>query len=383
MTADAGKTLAFEVRRDDLRTIRCVAGAAPEKIALERGQALLKVDKFAFTANNITYAACGEAMDYWKFFPATDDRWGCIPVWGFGDVLASNAPGVAAGERFYGYFPMSSHVVLQPDQAGSAGFADGAAHRKALHPVYNRYDRTSADPGYAAAREAQHMLLRPLFITSFLLDDFLADNEFFGAGTVVLSSASSKTAYGTAFLLARRSELEVIGLTSASNQAFVQSLGCYDQVLSYERLGELDSETPVVYVDLAGNLALRGQVHEHYGMYLKYSCAVGGAHWEAAARAAPPRDEAGESVKRDAMPGARPILFFAPAQIKKRHADWGAAGLQQRIAGAWKSFMAPVCDPAKPWLKVIETPGQEAAERVYRQMLTGRSRPEEGYVLSL
>ncbi len=155
-------------------------------------------------------------------------------------------------------------------------------------------------------------------------------------------------------------------------------------MLTYERLGELDSETPVVYVDLAGNLALRGRVHEHYGMYLKYSCAVGGAHWEAVARVAPPRDEDGERcVRRDAMPRARPILFFAPAQIKKRHADWGAAGLQQRIAGAWRAFMAPVSDPARPWLKVVESPGQEALERTYRLMLDGKSRPQDGHVLSL
>src|SRR3712207_7922901 len=41
----------------------------------------------------------------------------------------------------------------------------------------------------------------PLFLTSFMLADQLEDNRFFGARALVLSSASSKTAYGTAFLL--------------------------------------------------------------------------------------------------------------------------------------------------------------------------------------
>ena len=57
---------------------------------------------------------------------------------------------------------------------------------------------------YEPTREAEQALLRPLFTTSFLIDDFLADNDYFGAQPVVLSSASSKTAYGTAFCIARR-----------------------------------------------------------------------------------------------------------------------------------------------------------------------------------
>ena len=81
---------------------------------------------------------------------------------------------------------------------------DGAPHRRELSSVYNFYQRCSADPLYEANREAEQALLRPLFTTSFLIDDFLADNADFGAQTVILSSASSKTAYGTAFCIARR-----------------------------------------------------------------------------------------------------------------------------------------------------------------------------------
>ena len=87
--------------------------------------------------------------------------------------------------------------------------------------------RCSADPGYDAAREAEQALLRPLFMTSFLIDDFLADTGFFGARRVMLSSASSKTAYGTAFCLSLRrgspNAVKVIGLTSAGNLAFTRS----------------------------------------------------------------------------------------------------------------------------------------------------------------
>jgi hypothetical protein len=65
------------------------------------------------TSNNITYAAFGDAMSYWQFWPGTGDdpdgtAWGCIPVWGFGTVVQSLHPGVAVGERLYGYWPMAS-----------------------------------------------------------------------------------------------------------------------------------------------------------------------------------------------------------------------------------------------------------------------------------
>ena len=95
-------------------------------------------------------------------------------MWGFAKVVQTLHPGVAVGERLYGYWPMASHAVLQPDRLSEAGFSDAAPHRASLHAVYNQYLRCSGDPGYRADQEAQQMLLRPLFTTSFLIDDFLA-----------------------------------------------------------------------------------------------------------------------------------------------------------------------------------------------------------------
>ncbi len=40
--------------------------------ALKPGQVLFKIDTFAFTANNVTYGAFGDAMMYWNFFPAPE-----------------------------------------------------------------------------------------------------------------------------------------------------------------------------------------------------------------------------------------------------------------------------------------------------------------------
>ena len=126
--------------------------------------------------------------------------------------------------------------------------------------------------------------MRPLFSTSFLIDDFLADNEFFGARAVILSSASSKTAYGTAFRLAQRRGTEnavrVVGLTSPANLAFTRELGCYDAVLSYDDIPAALADERSVYVDFSGSLPLRAAVHESLADNLAYSCLVGATHWD-------------------------------------------------------------------------------------------------------
>ena len=364
-------TNTFVVDRKDLRSARWVHAERP---ALPAGSVRLRIDSFALTSNNITYAAFGDAMRYWDFFPTGDALTGCIPVWGFADVLESNVAGVAQGERFYGYYPMADEVVLQPARVGSGGFVDDAPHRRELHAVYNQYVRCNADPSYKPALEAQQALLKPLFITSFLIDDFLLDNACFGAQTVVLSSASSKTAYGTAHCLSLRrgaaASVRVVGLTSASNLPFTQSLGVYDEVLPYDSLSALTADTPTAYVDFSGNAALRASIHTHFNDKLMYSCSVGGTHWDALGGGG-------------GLPGPRPTLFFAPAQIKKRHADWGAALLQERVAQAWQAFMTRVTDDKNPWLRVVHHRGAAEVAQAYALVLAGHAGPDQGHMLSV
>lgn len=369
-------TLTLQVRKDQLATTRLVESA---DTALAEGQVRVRVDRVAYTANNITYAAFGDAMAYWQFFPVPADAdgtpWGCVPVWGFGSVVQSLHPGVAVGERLYGYWPTASHARLQPVKPGPAGFADGAPHRATLHAVYNQYLRCSADPFYTADSEDLQALLRPLFTTAWLIDDFIADNAFFGTatparrGTMLLSSASSKTAWATAWLLARRPEVEVVGLTSAAHVGFCQGLGVYARVLDYGQLDTLAADTPCVYVDFAGSAPLRRAVHGRFGA-LAHSASIGGTH---VAELGGARD----------LPGPKPTLFFAPAQVRKRQADWGGQALQQRLVTAWHALRERVADRAAPWLVVQHHAGGAAAQAVHAQMLAGRSDPRTGHVLTL
>lgn len=359
------------VRRGELRDTHWEDLPADE---LADGAVRLHVDKFALTSNNITYALFGDAMNYWQFFPTGDPATGSVPAWGFGTVAESRHPDVTVGDRFYGYVPIADEVVLHPDTADPAGFIDGAEHRRGLHPIYNRYVRCSADPGYVPELEAQQALLRPLFSTSYLLDDFLADNGFFGAGTLILSSASSKTAYGTAFCLAQRrgtpEEATVIGLTSRANLEFTRSLGCYDEVLVYDDLPWALPGEESVYVDFSGSSSVRSAVHRGLGDRLKYSCAVGGTHWDAPA--------AGEE-----LPGPAPVLFFVPDHAAKRSAEWGPAGVLERIAGGWLAFMGPVTRAENPWLTVVTGQGTAAVDATYAALLDGTVPASEGHVLSV
>ena len=73
----------------------------------------------------------------------------------------------------------------------------------------------------------------------------------------------------------------------------------------------------------------------------------------------------------------------APAQASKRIEQWGAGGLQQRLAAAWIAFMQPVTSAQTPWLRVVSGQGRQAVEAVYRELLDGRTAPQDGHVLSL
>jgi hypothetical protein len=367
-------TTMFTVGRDDLRRVAW-RETAPSPLAA--GQARLRIGPFALTSNNVTYGAFGDAMHYWDFFPTGDSASGCIPVWGYATVSESLADGIDVGERFYGYWPMADETVVTPVRVVSEGFVDGAAHRANLPAVYNRYVRCSGDPEYRVEHEALIALLRPLFITSFLIDDFLADNAFFGAPTVLVASASSKTAYGLAFCLARRrgspgspGAPDVVGLTSPRNAAFTERLDCYDRVVAYGDVASLPADVRALYVDMSGDAALRAAVHGHWRDALAYSCSVGGTHWQSLGGG-------------KGLPGPRPALFFAPDQIRKRVAEWGADGLQQRLASAWAAFVARVGDGERPWLRVVAGSGREAVDRTYAELLDGRVAADEGRVLSL
>lgn len=350
-----------EVQRNDLRTHRIVEGDRPR---VGRGEVLLHVDHAALTANNITYGAFGDAMGYWNFFPSADPEWGRIPVWGFADVEESTVDGIAEGERIYGYFPMSNHLVVEPARVAARSFVDDAVHRRPLPPVYNQYSRITD----RADEHTEHLqaVLRPLFTTSYLIDDFLADEQFFGAANVVIASASSKTALALAEVLSSRGGVEVVGLTSERNAGFVGDVGYYDRTVVYGDVASLDPSVPTVLVDMGGDASVLREVHTHFDASLRHSCQVGATHWE--------QVEFGAE-----LPGPSPTLFFAPDRVRQRTTDWGAAGFAERVDHAWDRFVGS----ASNWLEVVVHRGPEAVVAAYREVVNGAVAPHQAAIIAL
>jgi hypothetical protein len=341
--------------------------------ALKPGEALLKIDRVAVTSNNITYAAFGEVphLRYWSFYPTGDDAWFHMPAWGFAEIVETTVEGLAVGERFYGFWPIASHVVMQPVRVSERGFYDGTPHRLELTSAYNQYQRVTTDAAYRKADENYQMLTRPLFITSFMLADFLEDNSFFGAKQIVVSSASSKTAYGTVFCFQDLKNLSLVGLTSGGNIGFVEGLGCYHRTLDYKSLEKLDKAIPTLYVDFSGDNELRRRVHEHFGASLVYSCYAGSAQ---------SHDHLGNAPE---VPGPKPQPYFAPYQIKKRNADWGAAEVTRKFNEAQLAFIRRVSDARKPWMGVKEHKGFGAGQDLVDALVAGRIDPKDGHVVVL
>ena len=348
------------VDRSDLADTRRIHTPVPD---LAAGEALLRVEKVGLTANNVTYAVLGETFRYWEFFPTEPGR-GVVPLWGFAEIVDSRADGLARGGRVYGYLPSGSHLVVRPGRVDERGFRETAEHRATLPSPYNTYALTTGDPAYEADREDLQVLFRPLFWTSFMLADWLIGNDAMGAQRIVLSSASSKTAYGAAFELHRHGR-EVVGLTSPRNVAFTESLGCYDTVVPYDAVTDLSPEVPTLYADLAGDPRLADALRARLGDALVHEVVVGVTHQEPAAAGT--------------LADTGPAMFFAPDQMRKRIGDWGREGLDQRFADAWRTF-APV---VQEWVDVVERHGPDALEEVWHEVHSGRADPRSGHVVTL
>lgn len=339
---------------------------------LPDGQIRVDIGPFALTANNVTYMVTGDQIGYWSVFNpmaydlTQDSAQGRMPVWGYGVVRESRFSGIESGSKVYGFFPIAKSMDMQPGRLSAHGFTDIAEHRSGLHSLYSGYTFTDADPSYAAHAELQPVL-RPLFTTSFLIDDFLDDENFFGAEQVVILSASSKTALGTAYCLKARGALPVVGLTSEGNKAFVESTDFYNEVFTYDTITDMNPDVKTVVVDMSGNMGVIGTLEDHFEENLTYICRVGISHWQEAAKAPP---------KRTATPTA---FFFAPDRAKQRIADWGQGGFAQNLGASWMPFL----DTASAWLSVEKSDGIEAVLENYKTLLNGHSAPDKGYIFTL
>lgn len=338
-----------------------IEDVAPQ--ALEEGQARLKLDHCAMTANNVTYAASGFAIGYWKFFPTGVEGEGQVPVWGVAEVTESKSDALEVGTRLYGFYPLAEELVMTPQPDPHGGIIDAAPHRAELPAVYNRYGPVGPASGDDAYLRA---LLQPLLATSYLLFDWLMDNDIFGAEQIIIGSASSKTGLGLCKFLAEPANRNwrIVGLTSKGNAAFVEGLGACDEVLSYDDIAKI-AKVPSVYVDMSGNAAVKSALHDHLGAALKHSAAVGISHWD-------------QFNPASEVSGVKPQFFFAPAQIAKRREEWGPGVIEGKITESWKR----IAQTASDWVVLRKHQGLAAGAEIYGKVAKGEADPKDGHIIT-
>ncbi len=345
-----------QLRRSDLAASRCLP---VDRRPLASDEVRLAIDRFALTSNNVTYGRLGDALGYWNFFPAPDG-WGVLPAWGIGEVVETRHPDIAVGERLFGYLPMADELTITPSAIKPTRLRDASPHRATLPPVYNSYARIGSPEDDDDAR----CLLYPLFATSFCIADYIGDNELFGARQIVMTSAASKTAIGTA--IATRElcpTTSLIGMTSAGNHAFVESTGLFDVVVDYTQTSEIASDVPTVVIDMAGDGERLAGLLSHLGASVRHCLRVGFTHGGGLVNMAP-ADGLG-------------TMFIAPDHIQKRARDWGPGVFDTRATAFWRR----AADASRSWLTIKQVEGLAACEDVFHELRCGKAPPDQGYVV--
>lgn len=352
----------FEVDRTEVTQTRVVDEPSRD---LARGEARLSIERFGLSANNISYHSLGDLMGYWKLFPATDATgpWRRIPVWGDATVTESTHDDIEVGRRYFGMYPMGDELVVQPSKVRASSFHDATAHRQdVMATVWNNYAELDAPE----EERSWDVLLRPLYITGFLVADFLGQSDSFGADTVVLTSASSKTALFSAFYLRAGGGPRVVGMTSAAHAAFVRAAGAYDEVLEYGEIEQLSADTAVL-LDYGSNVEVRNAIAARLGQALVRNFTMGIAH-------APPLDRLLDTSK---LAGPTPETFPAQIAVSTRRQELGGEEYDRLTAAALVAARAWTPE----WLTITEHTGMDAVDKVYASLCAGTVPPSVGHVL--
>ena len=339
-------------------------------LKLEQGEILVEIEKFAYTANNITYAVAGDMIGYWQFFPPVGenkDGWGVIPVWGFASVVESKSDEIPIGDRLFGYFPPAKHLKMKPVKSNERRCIDGSAHRAKLPAGYNMYQRVNNEKNYNPEFDRERMLLFPLHLTSFCLWDALKEKDWYGAKQIIILSASSKTSTGLGYALqADESAPKVIGMTSERNLETLKNLNIYDQCLPYAAVTSIATDIPTVIVDMSGNQQLLAALHIQLGDQMKFTSNVGLTHW---ANARP----------QEGIISERSEFFFAPSHIQKRIKEWGPDGFDQRTA----SFLLETAAKTRNWLRFKQLNGLSELAAIHPSVCAGILPADEGLIIQL
>ncbi|TFK72424.1 hypothetical protein BDN72DRAFT_815966 [Pluteus cervinus] len=374
---------------------------------------LIRVDRFGFSANNITYQALGEHphFRYFDFHPAPETHpvsphtHGLIPVWGFGTILESTHPKIHAGERVYGYLAPTRYLVVSVSSSdvNKHAFYVPRPHLPPDRRPYNQIIRCANDPTYDPnpVIEDVTMLYRPLFWTAYWCEDWLSSTNYRnGATTILISSASSKTAFCLAYLIRKRlarqtdginPNTKVIGLTSRKNVAFTQKLGFYHEVLEYDTfvnapLLQGKGNRKRIYLDVAGNDNLNERILEFFstqdtenlaglislGMTnVSPSTSASNVEWK--------ENNFGSSEKRGTGTQTGFENFFMVEWLNVRKHQLPMEEIFRRQNEAWKDLMKDGIS----WVQLTRIYGGEQVKREYTRLAKQGLGPDQGMIWSL
>lgn len=352
----------YQVNKKDFSDLIKVRVTAPKPV---KGEALIKINRVAFTANNISYALAGESLKYWEFFPRWNDdgegeERGIIPVWGYGVVEAEKDSGLQVGEAIFGYWPMADHCLVAPALVRPNGFVDQSPHRQALPSIYNSYRR--AEPTEYADQSFcdRQSLLYPLVGTAFGIFDWIDQGGREDATQLVITSASSKTSIGLAHLAKQGSDLRIVGLTSPRNVEATEALGLYDQIYTYDDYAKIE-QAPTLIADMAGDGAVSAKLHQHLGDNMRREARVGATHLE-------------KQFRPDGIIKDRSFFFFLPTHAGKRQKETEGRFLKNMMA-----FNRQFAMDSVNWLNLVEGDVTD----LYHQVREGKLLANQGAILSL
>jgi hypothetical protein len=358
---------------------------------------------------------------------------GLFPVWGFGDVVASNHPVTKVGERVYGYFAPARYIGKRSSRTPvdklsqvhlssgilnerlerflllrlTASFTTGCVFsiqsriRAILTRItdrrpYNQIIRCAADAQYDSDPLAEDltMLYRPLYWTSFWCEDWLFTSNYRGGAKLIfISSASSKTAFCLAYCIQTRirnkeipADTIIIGLTSKRNMEFTRRLGLYHEVVSYDDINE-GSYTPgarAIYADVAGSdefnkrlLAVQGPVFVaaiKLGMSSVTPTKLDITNvWTKNTRL---EETAGGFSSTKAL---EVETFFMVEWLAVRVKQLSVKEIVGMQIKAWKRLLID----ARNWVEITRVYGGEKVKAAYDSALKDGLRAEDGYVWSL
>ncbi|KIK79029.1 hypothetical protein PAXRUDRAFT_297590 [Paxillus rubicundulus Ve08.2h10] len=378
------------------------SGQDPNQVAL--------VDRFGYSANNVTYQALGEVphFRYFDFHEAPEGAGtsvsakthGVTPVWGFGIVVASTHVAIQVGERVYGYFAPTRYLVLpiSPLDVNKFAFFVSRPHLPPDRRPYNQITRCSTDPLYDPWPETEDltMFYRPLFWTSFWCEDWINSSQYRGGATrVLISSASAKTAFCLAYLIRKRTSdsgdnntvRQVIGLTSRKNLEFTKQLGLYDDVLEYEgfETASTMNQSPQkwIYIDVAGNHDLNVRVFSRLSSDAKFdlvgSIALGLTNLSPSSKSASAANWFANDFSSQRAPSTLE-QFFMPEWLAVRKKQLSIAEITRLQRDAWSGLMKH----CRTWgVTIRRVYGAEGVKRAYDEIIQSGILPSQGFIWSL